>query len=133
MKSREHHCNNIMAELSPGGGGKAAAESPRSVRAKRDQVLSRYANFKDAAKERRERLESARKFQQFRRDAQELESWVTEKLQVVSDETYKDRTNLQVGPTRNGTGGRISSVAGGAGLLRAFVGRLTLLVASPFP
>lgn len=85
-----------MAELSPGRGGKTAGESPRNVRAKRDQVLSRYANFKDAVKERRERLESARKFQQFRRDAQELESWVTEKLQLVSDEAYKDRTNLQV-------------------------------------
>lgn len=114
-----------MAELSPGGpggGGKAAAESPRNVRAKRDQVLSRYASFKDAVKERRERLESARKFQQFRRDAQELESWVTEKLQVVSDEAYKDRANLQVEPAREGTGGRISCVKlGGGAAVRALM------------
>ena len=85
----------VMAESSPGG-AKPTVESPRNVRSKRDKVLSRYAGFKDAANERRARLEGARKFQQFRRDAQELESWVREKLQVVSDEAYKDRTNLQV-------------------------------------
>ena len=32
----------------------------------------------------------------FRRDADELESWIYEKLQVASDESYKDPTNLQV-------------------------------------
>ena len=31
----------------------------------------------------------------FRRDADELESWIHEKLQVASDESYKDPTNLQ--------------------------------------
>ncbi len=36
-----------------------------------------------------------RRFQYFRRDADELESWIQEKLQVASDESYKDPTNLQ--------------------------------------
>jgi hypothetical protein len=35
-------------------------------------------------------------FQYFKRDADELESWINEKLQAASDESYKDPTNLQV-------------------------------------
>ena len=31
----------------------------------------------------------------FKRDADELESWILEKLQTASDENYKDPTNLQ--------------------------------------
>ena len=32
----------------------------------------------------------------FKRDADELESWINEKLQTASDESYRDPTNLQV-------------------------------------
>lgn len=35
-------------------------------------------------------------FQYFKRDADELESWILEKTQAASDESYKDPTNLQV-------------------------------------
>ena len=83
-----------MAEQPPVGN---KLQNPDNVRAKRDQVLARYQGFKEAAKLRRERLESARKFQQFRRDADELAAWISEKIHIVSDESYKDRTNLQVG------------------------------------
>ena len=55
--------------------------------------------FKEATKMRRERLEDARKYMYFKRDADELESWILEKLQTASDENYKDPTNLQVGST----------------------------------
>ncbi|OTF69634.1 hypothetical protein BLA29_011962, partial [Euroglyphus maynei] len=34
-------------------------------------------------------------FQYFKRDADELESWINEKLQVALDESWKDPTNLQ--------------------------------------
>lgn len=71
-------------------------QSTIDVRNKRNQVLARYSEFKDVARLRRERLEGARQFQQFRRDADELEAWINEKIQIVSDESYKDRTNLQV-------------------------------------
>lgn len=37
----------------------------------------------------------SRRFQYFKRDADELESWILEKLQAASDESYKDPTNLQ--------------------------------------
>ena len=42
-----------------------------------------------------EKLEDSRRYQYFRRDADELESWINEKLQTASDESYKDPTNLQ--------------------------------------
>lgn len=60
------------------------------------QVLARYDDFKLEARAKRERLEDSRRFQYFKRDADELESWVHEKLQAASDESYKDPTNLQV-------------------------------------
>ena len=59
-------------------------------------MLGRYHQFKEATKARRQRLEDARKFMYFKRDADELESWILEKLQTASDENYKDPTNLQV-------------------------------------
>lgn len=40
-------------------------------------------------------MEDSRRFQYFKRDADELESWINEKLQAASDESYKDPTNLQ--------------------------------------
>lgn len=45
-------------------------------------------------------MEQAKKLQQFRRDADELEAWIKEKVQIASDEAYKDRRNLQVSMKR---------------------------------
>ena len=84
-------------------------EDPEALRQRRDTVLERYQGFKEAARQRREKLEDARKFQQFRRDADELESWIREKMQVVSDDTYKDSTNLQVCKKGGGAGMRCSA------------------------
>lgn len=83
---------------SVGSGGQQPLrlQSASDVRVRREQVLSKYEGFKDAARKRREKLEGAKRFQQFRRNADELEAWVTEKMQIVSDESHKDRTNLQV-------------------------------------
>ena len=88
-----------------GGGGAGAPQVPREIQIletaediqeRRDQVLGRYVAFKDSTRERRQRLEDARRFMYFKRDADELESWINEKLQTASDESYKDSTNLQV-------------------------------------
>lgn len=81
-----------MAEL----GGALKQKNPGDVKVKRDRVLAKYQGFKDASKMRRERLEGAKKFHQFKRDADELEAWISEKLQLVSEESLKDRANLQV-------------------------------------
>ena len=71
-------------------------ETPEDIQQRREQVLDRYSAFKDATKQRRQRLEDARRYMYFKRDADELESWINEKLQTASDESYRDPTNLQV-------------------------------------
>ena len=85
-------------ELATSGGQQLPLrlQSASDVRARRDQVLTKYEGFKEAARKRREKLEEAKRFQQFKRSADELEAWINEKMQIVSDESHKDRTNLQV-------------------------------------
>ncbi|XP_074654192.1 spectrin alpha chain-like [Tubulanus polymorphus] len=70
-------------------------ETPEDIQERRDQVLGRYSAFKTATHERREKLEDARRYMYFKRDADELESWILEKLQTASDESFRDPTNLQ--------------------------------------
>ncbi|XP_037798638.1 spectrin alpha chain-like isoform X2 [Penaeus monodon] len=70
-------------------------ETADDIQDRREQVLSRYSQFRSDARLKREKLEDSRKFQYFKRDADELESWIHEKLQAASDESYKDPTNLQ--------------------------------------
>ncbi|XP_067662527.1 spectrin alpha chain-like isoform X1 [Haliotis asinina] len=70
-------------------------ETAEDIQNRRDEVLSRYSNFKFSCRDRRERLEDSRRYQYFKRDADELESWIHEKLQTASDESYRDPTNLQ--------------------------------------
>ncbi|XP_053212819.1 spectrin alpha chain-like [Panonychus citri] len=70
-------------------------ETVEDIQERREQVLGRYQRFKEEAKEKRSLLEDSKKFQYFKRDADELESWILEKLQTASDESYKDPTNLQ--------------------------------------
>jgi len=70
-------------------------ETAEDIQERREQVLNRYGEFKSDARQKREKLEDSRRFQYFKRDADELESWIYEKLQAASDESYKDPTNLQ--------------------------------------
>jgi spectrin alpha len=74
----------------------AILETVEDIQERREQVLRRYADFKDAARVRRRRLEDARRYFQFKRDADEVEAWINEKLQIACDENYRDPTNLQV-------------------------------------
>nr|CDS29622.1 Spectrin alpha actinin [Hymenolepis microstoma] len=73
----------------------AILETPEDVRNRRNQVLDRYAAFKEATDERRRRLEDAKRYQYFKRDADELESWIQEKLETYNNEDFKDLANLQ--------------------------------------
>jgi len=66
------------------------------IQERRQQVLKRYAEFKVATQARRKRLEDAKRLFQFKRDADEVEVWINDKIQVALDECYKDTTNLQV-------------------------------------
>lgn len=72
-------------------------ETAEDIQNRRQEVLSRYEQFKTICSDRRQKLEDSRRYQYFKRDADELESWIYEKLQTASDESYKDPTNLQVG------------------------------------
>jgi spectrin alpha len=70
-------------------------ETPEEIQDRRDEVLGRYANFREATEDRRRKLEEAKKYQFFKRDADELESWILEKLQTYAEEYFKDLANLQ--------------------------------------
>ncbi|XP_034234548.1 spectrin alpha chain isoform X1 [Thrips palmi] len=70
-------------------------ESADDIQERREQVLTWYGEFKAEARSKRVKLEDSRRFQYFKRDADELELWINEKLQAASDESYKDPTNLQ--------------------------------------
>uniref|UniRef100_A0A8D3C887 Spectrin alpha chain, non-erythrocytic 1 n=1 Tax=Scophthalmus maximus TaxID=52904 RepID=A0A8D3C887_SCOMX len=70
-------------------------ETAEDIQERRQQVLDRYRRFKDLSIMRRQKLEDSYRFQFFRRDADELEKWIQEKLQIASDENYKDPSNLQ--------------------------------------
>ena len=59
------------------------------VREKRDGILERRQNIEELSKARRAKLEESRKLQQFERDADEVKSWINEKLKIASDESYK--------------------------------------------
>uniref|UniRef100_A0A665WFX0 Spectrin alpha chain, non-erythrocytic 1 n=1 Tax=Echeneis naucrates TaxID=173247 RepID=A0A665WFX0_ECHNA len=75
-------------------GGKVL-ETAEDIQERRQQVLDRYRRFKELSMMRRQKLEDSYRFQFFRRDADELEKWIQEKLQIASDENYKDPSNLQ--------------------------------------
>lgn len=59
-------------------------ESAEDIQHRRTEVLDHYGQFKDYAKNKRDRLEEARQFQYFKRDADELEIWILEKLQTAA-------------------------------------------------
>lgn len=62
---------------------------------KRKQVLDRWRHLKDALIEKRSKLGESQTLQQFSRDADEIENWIAEKLQLATEESYKDPANIQ--------------------------------------
>lgn len=66
-----------------------------SIKNKRDQVLDRWNLLKDALIQKRSKLGDSQSIQQFSRDADEVEKWISEKLQMATDESYKDPANIQ--------------------------------------
>ena len=62
---------------------------------KRDQVLDRWSHLKEAMIVKRSKLGESQTLQQFSRDADEIENWMAEKLQMAMDESYKDPANIQ--------------------------------------
>lgn len=58
-------------------------------------MLSRWARLKEALLDNRAKLGEAQSLQQFSRDVDEMEIWISEKLQMAMDESYKDPSNIQ--------------------------------------
>ncbi|KAI4458396.1 troponin [Holotrichia oblita] len=54
---------------------------------KRNQVLDRWRHLKEALIEKRSKLGESQTLQQFSRDADEIENWIAEKLQLATEET----------------------------------------------
>lgn len=79
--------------------GVKVLETAEDIQERRQQVLDRYQRFKELSSLRRQKLEDSYRFQFFQRDADELEKWIQEKLQIASDENYKDPSNLQASLT----------------------------------
>ena len=84
-----------MAELEVKASGKRK-ERLDDVIKNRKTVLDRYKELQSTSQQRREKLEQAKRLQLFQRDASGLEAWVADKTRIASDESYKDRRNLQV-------------------------------------
>ncbi|XP_015284317.1 PREDICTED: spectrin alpha chain, non-erythrocytic 1-like, partial [Gekko japonicus] len=63
---------------------------------RRNEVLDRWRRLKAQMIEKRSKLGESQTLQQFSRDVDEIEAWISEKLQTASDESYKDPTNIQV-------------------------------------
>lgn len=67
----------------------------KAIDDKRNQVLDRWRHLKDALIEKRSKLGESQTLQQFSRDADEIENWIAEKLQLATEESYKDPANIQ--------------------------------------
>ena len=70
-------------------------ETVEEIQDRRRTVLGHYDAFRQNSRVKRCKLEDSKRFQYFKRDADELESWINEKLQIALDESWKDPTNLQ--------------------------------------
>merc|ERR1719412_1358771 len=65
------------------------------IDSKKREVLSRWQNLKEALIEKRSKLGESQTLQQFSRDADEIENWMLEKLQLAEEETKPDAANIQ--------------------------------------
>jgi spectrin alpha len=65
-----------------------------AIHARNEEVVGRWAALLATAEARKAAIDKAHKVQQFLRDSYEKEEWVTEKLQVAKDPSYKDPSNL---------------------------------------
>ncbi|XP_054722410.1 spectrin beta chain, non-erythrocytic 5-like [Uloborus diversus] len=65
-----------------------------AIQSKCQAVCSRRDKLKECALVRRKKLQESRELQKFLRNIYEVVGWINEKLQVASDESYRDPTNL---------------------------------------
>merc|ERR1712079_734412 len=66
-----------------------------NIDGKKKEVLARWSDLKDALIKKRAELGESQTLQQFSRDADEIENWMLEKLQLAEEETKPDAANIQ--------------------------------------
>lgn len=76
-------------------------ETVEDIQTRREQVLDRYDQFKVAANARRDKLIQAKAYAYFKFDADELETWIYEKLRIANEDLAKDATNVQTKLSRH--------------------------------
>ena len=59
------------------------------IEGKKKEVLSRWGELKEALIKKRSKLGESQTLQQFSRDADEIENWMLEKMQLAEEENYK--------------------------------------------
>lgn len=74
--------------------GPKVLETAEEIQHRRQEVLDQYQRFKERVAERGQKLEESYHYQVFRRDADDLEKWIMEKLEITKDKTYEP-TNIQ--------------------------------------
>ena len=67
-----------------------------NIEDKKKEVLERWAKLKDALIQKRAELGESQTLQQFSRDADEIETWMLEKLQLAQEENYKVGSRIKV-------------------------------------
>ncbi|XP_053397827.1 spectrin alpha chain, non-erythrocytic 1-like isoform X5 [Mercenaria mercenaria] len=65
------------------------------IKERRQAVEDRYTRLKESSSARRTKLGDSKNYQLFLRNLYEVSTWITEKLQIATDESYRDPTNLQ--------------------------------------
>lgn len=65
------------------------------IEARNRSIKIAKGNLLSKAEERRSQLEESLSLQQFLRDAEETNNWISEKSKVAGDESYRDPSNLE--------------------------------------
>ncbi|XP_036058676.1 spectrin alpha chain, erythrocytic 1 [Onychomys torridus] len=86
----EHPPKETVMESS----GPKVLETAEEIQHRRQEVLDQYQRFKQRVAERGQKLEESYHYQVFRRDADDLEKWIMEKMEIAKDKTYEP-TNIQ--------------------------------------
>ncbi|XP_026666604.1 spectrin beta chain, non-erythrocytic 5 isoform X2 [Ceratina calcarata] len=65
------------------------------INERRNQVLARRNQVKEAAQRRRAALKASEHYQQFSAEVDDLRDWLGDKMKTASDESYRDLNNLE--------------------------------------
>lgn len=89
-------CFLVLTDLTYPRARALPCQTPRDVHIWSRFHFLRWRRLKAQMIEKRSKLGESQTLQQFSRDVDEIEAWISEKLQTASDESYKDPTNIQV-------------------------------------